>query len=145
MSLAIQNYAQSSKADANILKINNDEFIILHNKAANFSMKSKAAHKLIKIGKPATTKLIAALNDSSKVIMAHLILCHIWFKHVSFAGPKIVVTNSGDVLKYYLGEEKGEGLLISEIKNPDGSYKKFILPADLEKIKTYWNKKITKT
>ncbi|MEO6303759.1 MAG: hypothetical protein ABIP51_11375 [Bacteroidia bacterium] len=138
-------FAQSAKIDANIKKTDNSQFSILHQKEPGFSMKSSPAHKLIRIGKKATEKLIVALDDSSKVIMAHLILCHIWFAHVSFAGPKTVVTNNGDVFKYYLGEEKGEGLLISEIKKEDGTYIKYIEQKDLEKIKIYWNNKVTKS
>ncbi len=134
--------SQSKKIDNNIKKLDNNEFEIKHNGTPDFFMKSSAAKKLIKIGKPAVQKLIIALNDSTKTIMAHLVLCHICFKHVSFAGPKMISTDSDHINIYYLGEEKGEGLLISEIEKPKGTYRKFIQEKDLQKIKLYWTKKV---
>ncbi len=137
-----QSFAQSKKIDAYIKKIDNSQFSIVHGTAATFSMSSPAAFKLIKIGKRATAKLIMALNDSTKTIMAHLVLCHIYFKHVSFAGPKIVSNIDKDISKYYLGEEKGEGLIISETEISHTIYNKYIETKDLEKIKGYWQKKV---
>ncbi len=131
-------FAQSGKIDANIKNLNNNQFKIDHQNKGSFSAKSKAADKLVKIGKVSANKLIAALEDPEKTIMAHWTLCHIYFKHVSFAGPKKVSMADGDVLKYYLGEEKGEGLIISEV---EAAGKIYIEPKDLEKIKEYWNKK----
>jgi hypothetical protein len=133
--------AQSKKIDDNIKKLENSQFTIIHGDGPAFKMKSSAAHKLIKIGKTAAEKLILALNDSTKVIMAHLVLCHIWFKHASFAGPKKIITDNGDMNIYYLGEEKGEGLLISETKFTSENYKVFIQAKDLERIKIYWKNK----
>jgi hypothetical protein len=129
--------AQSKKIADNIAKLNNSQFIIDHNAKANFKMNSPAAMKLIRTGKKASDKLILTLDDADKVIMAHLILCHIYFSQVSFAGPKIFASDKGDINKYYLGEEKGEGLIISEFEN-----KKYIETSDLEKIKIYWTKKV---
>ena len=132
-----QNFAQSKKIADNIKNLDNSQFIIDHNVKAGFSMKSPAAMKLIKIGKPATEKLIAALNDPTKVIMVHLTLCHIYFKQATFAGPKIISIDGVEINKYFLGEEHGEGLIISEVSN-----RKYIQPGDLEKIKLYWTKKV---
>ncbi|MGZ3901694.1 MAG: hypothetical protein ACXVDC_15310 [Bacteroidia bacterium] len=134
------NFAQLRKADSYIQKLNNDQFVIDHSQKASFKMNSPAALKLIKIGKPATQKLINALADSSKTIMAQLVLSHIYFKHASFAGPKVLVTDKGDLSKYFLGEEKGVGLIISET-NIDGVYKMFVLDSDRAEIISYWKKK----
>jgi hypothetical protein len=136
-------FGQLRKADANIQKLNNDQFIIDHSQKASFKFKSNPALKLIKTGKPATDKLINALDDSTKTIMVHLVLCHIYFKQVSFAGPKVLVTDKGDLNKYYLGEEKGEGLVISET-NTDGKYSAFVLPGDRREIIEYWKLKLKK-
>jgi len=131
-------FAQSGKIDSYINKLDNSQFKIAHGSAATFSVNSPAAFKLIKKGKRAEKKLVAALSDSTKAIMAHWILCHIQFKTVSFAGPKTVFTSNGNLLKYYLGEEKGEGLIISE----NESHYLFVELKDLEKIKNYWTKKM---
>jgi len=134
---SFQNFPQSKRIADNIAKIDNSQFIIDHTTKANFTMKSPAAMKLIRMGKKASEKLILTLDDPNKGIMAHLILCHIYFKHVSFAGPKIFVSDTREINKYFLGQEKGEGLIVSEFEN-----KKYIEPSDLEKIKTYWAKKV---
>jgi hypothetical protein len=134
---------QTKKIESNIKKLNNNEFYIDHTKKASFSIKSSSAHKLIAIGKPATEKLIEALSDSTKVIMAHLVLCHIYLKLASFAGPKEQMKNDVTVYKYYLGEEKGEGLIISKIKTTSG-YNIYVEPKDREKIISYWKNKISK-
>lgn len=133
--------AQVRKIDSYIKKINNSQFVITHKHKSDFFTKSNAADKLIEIGKPATEKLILALNDSTKTIMAHLILCHIYFKYASFAGPKITVSNGEDVNKYFLGEEKGEGLIISESKI-NMTYKVYILPHDKSTVIEYWKSKV---
>ncbi len=132
-----ENFSQSKKIEDNIKKLDDTQFIIDHNIKAGFSIKSPAAMKLIKIGKPASGKLMAALDDPNKTIMAHLVLSHIYFKQVSFAGPKILLIDGVEINKYFLGEEHGEGLIIIEDSN-----KKYIQPGDLEKIKRYWLKKI---
>ena len=103
-------------------------------------MNSPEAMKLIKIGKPATQKLINALADSSKTIMAQLVLSHIYFKKASFAGPKVLVTNEGDLSKYFLGEENGSGLIISEA-NINGTYRMFVLDSDRQEIISFWKTK----
>lgn len=137
-------FGQLGKADAHIQKLNNSQFIIDHSQKASFHFESPAALKLIKTGKPATDKLIKALDDSTKTIMAHLVLCHIYFKHVSFAGPKVLVTDKGDLNKYYLGEEKGEGLVITET-NTERKYTAFVLPGDRQEIIEYWKGKLNKS
>src|ERR1043166_6728115 len=82
--------SQSSKKIASLIsELNNAQFIIDHSAKASFSYQSKAADKLMKIGSKAKKQLITALEDSSKTVMAQLVLSHIRFKQVSFAGPKI--------------------------------------------------------
>lgn len=133
-------YSQNRKTDSYIQKLDNSQFIINHQEKASFKMDSPAAMKLIKTGKPATGKLIAALSDTTKTIMAHLILCHIYFKHASFAGPKVMVTDNGDLYKYFLGEEKGQGLVLSET-NTNNVFRLFVTGDDRKEIIAYWKNK----
>lgn len=135
--------AQTNKIVSLIKDINNSQFCIIHNKRPTFEMHSKAALKLIAIGLPASKKLEEALSDSTKVIMAHLILCHIYFKVATFAGPKTNVINDKDVSNYFLGQKDEEGLIISEV-NDNGVYKNYIESKAVEKIMSYWKKKIIK-
>lgn len=135
--------SQSKKIEKNIALLNNSEFFIDHSVKAKFDVKSSAGKTLIKIGKPATEKLIEALNDSTKTIMAHWVLCHIYYRAVSFAGPKETTKGEISVYKYFLGQEKGEGLLISELKQ-NGTYHLYIESSDLITIKKYWQKKLIK-
>ncbi|MBA2613979.1 MAG: hypothetical protein H0U95_18595 [Bacteroidetes bacterium] len=136
-------FSQSKKIASLISELDNSQFTISHEAKATFSMHSKAAHKLIRIGKPATEKLILALSDSTKVIMAQLVLCHIYFNAATFAGPKVITVNNQHVSNYFLGQEKGEGLIISEIKN-NNVYTKYIEANDREIIITYWKNKAAK-
>ena len=133
-------YSQTKRIENNIIKLDNNQFIIDHSVKAMFSCKSSPARKLIGIGKPATQKLIEALNDPNKIIMAHLVLCHIYFNHVSFAGPKEQTKGDEIIYKYYLGQEKGEGLIISEIKSGT-NYKMYVEPKNVEEIIAYWKAK----
>lgn len=139
-SLSIASIAQNKRIESHIQKLDNSQFTIDHHSKATFSYNSQAANKLIKIGKRANSKLIEALNDPNKIIMAHFTLCHIYFKHVSFAGPKEQTKGEDIIYKYYLGEEKGEGLIISETKK-NGAYTVFIEPKDKEEILLYWKNK----
>lgn len=134
-------FSQKRKTDLYIEQLNNNQFIIDHSQKASFKMNSPAAFKLMKIGKSASEKLIKTLSDSSRIIMAHLVLSHIYFKKVSFAGPKTLVTNNGDMNKYFLGEEKAEGLVLTETTINE-SYQLFITPGDRDEIINYWKKKI---
>jgi len=134
-------FSQSKKTTSYIQQLDNTQFIIKHNAPASFDIKSKAMNKLVKTGKPAVEQLIMSLNDTSKTIMSHIVLCHIFFKHVSFAGPKYVSNEKQSIAKYYLGPEKGEGLIITEIKSKNGIYEKYITPEDRDKIIAYWKNK----
>lgn len=133
-------FAQFARVDTNIKKLNNNQFTIIHGDQPMFEMNSSAAMKLIKIGKHATGKLIVALEDSTKVIMAHLVLCHIYFNVATFAGPKEFIANDAQVSKYFLGQEKGQGLIISETKT-NGIYRIYIEPENLKSIIAYWKNK----
>ncbi|MEI8137665.1 MAG: hypothetical protein WCH21_10110 [Bacteroidota bacterium] len=133
-------FAQFARVDANIKKLNNNQFTIIHGDQPMFEMNSSAAMKLIKIGKKATVKLIVALEDSTKVIMAHIVLCHIYFNVATFSGPKEFIANDRQVSKYFLGQEKGEGLILSETKI-NGVYKIYIEEENLKKIIAFWKNK----
>lgn len=133
--------AQSWRVSSLIKKLNNNQFSIVHEEKANFMMNGRPAYKLIKIGKPATEKLITALSDTTKTIMAHLVLCHIYFKVATFAGPKVITVNDKHVSNYFLGQKDGEGLIISETKTND-NYKLFITLENLNSIVTFWKNKV---
>jgi hypothetical protein len=132
--------SQNSKVAELIKQLNNSQFVINHDEKAKFEVKSQSANKLIKKGKKAASQLISALDDPERIVMAHYVLCHIYHKHVSFAGPKVVSGEDANVYKYYLGEEKGEGLLISEIRK-SGNYRMYVEDKDVQKIKEYWKKR----
>lgn len=133
--------SQTKKTQALISELNDRQFIIDHQNRSTFHFNSKAANKLIRKGTKVSKELFTALSDTGKVIMAQLILCNIYFKKATFAGPKMVTENDEHVNKYFLGEENGEGLIISEIRK-NGTYYLFIRPADLEKTKEFWKKKL---
>jgi hypothetical protein len=132
--------SQNSKVAELIKQLDNNQFVINHDEKAKFEAKSPSADKLIRKGKKTASQLISALDDPERVIMAHFVLCHIYFKHVSFAGPKVVSGEDANIYKYYLGEEKGEGLIISETKK-GGNYRMYVEDKDVQKIKEYWKKR----
>lgn len=140
ISLLFQLSGQTSKINSQISKLDNSQFVIDHSEKASFKVKGSAAQKLIRIGKPATAQLIKALDDEQRNIMAQYVLCHIWYNMSTFAGPKLFVKDSLRVSKYFLGEEKGEGLVISETQT-NGIYKMYVREKDREEIKAYWKKK----
>jgi Holliday junction resolvase len=55
-----------------------------------------------------------------------------------------VIGETQDIFKYYLGEENGVGLIISEVKL-HGKHKIYVEPKDIETIQNYWKTKITNT
>ncbi len=132
--------AQFQSIDKLIKGLNNTQFLIDHDHKGTFRMESKEAKKLIEKGTKASCKLIKALDDKDKIIMAHLVLSHIYYKKVSFAGPKVYVGETQDVNKYFLGEENGKGLIISEVKE-HGKHKMYVEEQEREKIVEYWKKK----
>ncbi len=134
--------AQSKKIDLCIKALSNKDFIIDHDHKATFKVESKAAKKLLRIGRSANAKLIEALNDPDKNVIAHWALCQINFKTVTFAGPKSMHKDGEQVNMYYLGEEKGEGVVIFETKM-NGDYKLYFDKPQIEKITAYWQKKTT--
>lgn len=129
--------------DSYIKKLNNSQFTIYHDTKAHFSVNSTPANRLVKQGKGASEKLLKALNDKDKVIMVHYVLCQIYFNHVSFAGPKESTKEEHTVYKYYLGEEKGSGLIISETKK-NGNYNMYVEEEDIRIIHDYWKEKTGK-
>ncbi|MBL7922099.1 MAG: hypothetical protein JNJ40_17425 [Bacteroidia bacterium] len=136
-------FAQIPSTNSLIKKLDNRQFTILHTEKASFSMNSKPAIQLIKRGTSISQKLISALNDTTKTIMAHLVLCHIYFKVATFAGPKIVMQNDKEIFKYFLGQKDGEGLIISEMKEAN-THKMYLEEKDRAAIITYWKDKTSK-
>ncbi len=136
-------FAQIPSTASLIKKLNNSQFTIMHSEKASFTMNSKPALQLMKRGISISQKLIIALNDTSKTIMAHLVLCHIYFKVATFAGPKSVIQNDKEIFKYFLGQKDGEGLIISEIKVAD-TYKMYLEEKDRAAIINYWKDKTSK-
>lgn len=136
-------FAQIPGTNSLIKKLENKQFIIVHGDKASFTFENKPALQLIKRGPSVSEKLLAALNDPNKTIMAQLVLCNIYFKIATFAGPKTITENDKHVSKYFLGEKDGEGLLISEIKEGN-SYKIYVEEKDRQLIIEYWKKKISK-
>lgn len=135
--------AQSKKIDQCIKALSNKDFIIDHDHKATFKVESKAAKKLLRIGRSANAKLIETLSDPDKSVIAHWALCQINFHVVTFAGPKTMLKDGEEVNVYFLGEEKGEGFVIYENKK-NGDHKLYFDKPQIEKITTYWQKK-TKT
>lgn len=136
-------FAQIPSTNSLIKKLDNSQFTIMHSEKASFSMNSKPAMQLIKRGTSISQKLIIALNDSTKTIMAHLVLCHIYFKVATFAGPKSVMQNDKEIFKYFLGQKDGEGLIISEIKEAN-IYKMYLEEKDRAAIINYWKDKTSR-
>jgi len=136
-------FAQIPTTNSLIKKLDNKQFIIVHGDKVTFTFQNKPAIQLIKRGTSVSEKLLAALNDPNKTIMAQLVLCHIYFKVATFAGPKTITENDKHVSKYFLGEKNGEGLLISEVKEGN-SYKIYVEEKDRLLMLEYWKKKITK-
>lgn len=92
---------------------------------------------LVKIGKPATNKLIAALSDISKTVIAHIILTQIWGnnKNKNYFSVKYIYkdcdqlvgthyTYNGLVWEWFSGKEDA------------------IRQSEVEKIKKYWTAKL---
>ena len=131
---------QFANVDATIKKLDNSQFTIVHGDKPLFTMKSQPFVKLKKAGKRAVLKLILALEDSTKVIMAHLTLCHIYFNVATFAGPKVKTVNDKNVYYYFLGQQNADGLIISETKT-NGVYRTYIEPENLKAIISYWKTK----
>lgn len=136
-------FAQIPSTNSLIKKLDNKQFTIIHGEKSLFIMNSKPAIQLIKRGTSISQKLITALNDTTKTIMAHLVLCHIYFKVATFAGPKSVMQNDKEIFKYFLGQKDGEGLIISEIKETN-IYKMYLEEKDRATIINYWKDKTSK-
>ena len=134
-------FGQIPGTNSLIKKLNNNQFEIIHEQKASFTMNSPAALKLIKRGPAISEKLVVALSDSTKTIMAHLVLCHIYFGVATFAGPVIVTENDKHVSKYFLGKKDGEGMMISQEKD-NNVYKTFVLKTDRDVMISYWKDKI---
>ncbi len=101
-------------------------------------MKSLSADSLIKIGKPATEKLITVLNDTSKGIIAHYILSSIWYdeRKIKVQPDSLQIRNSQDEgkgrvniidgLKYYYKAEIGSYAEKEELDRNKKEWQNFI-------------------
>lgn len=98
-------------------------------------MFSPAGDSLIKIGRPATDKLILLLSDTAKGIIAHFILSNIWSDKLQKAGQPLAsnVHQVDDDTTAVLG------ILYTDFTfYQDNSNRNFARQADLDKNKKRW-------
>ncbi|MGE0568657.1 MAG: hypothetical protein AB7O73_11965 [Bacteroidia bacterium] len=127
----------------NIEKLNDGQFAINHENKAMFSINDKYAKKLVRKGKKINKTLIDNLNDSTKTIMLHWVLCQINFGKVSFAGPKEITINESRINQYFLGKKEDQGLLIYSLRK-NGNYQDYVSKANREEILNYWQSYLNK-
>ena len=78
---SFSSFAQSDKIDSLINEIANKNVIDDGDYVgAKITLRGNAVDALLKIGKPASNKLVNVLTDSTKGIIAHCILTWIWGK-----------------------------------------------------------------
>lgn len=92
--------------------------------------------ELVRIGKPATGKLVAALSDSRKTVIAHIILTEIWGEKSAnhFFSTKYIYRNCNQLVGWHYIHNG----LVWEWYSGSGDS---IRPAEVEKIKQYWKEK----
>lgn len=98
--------------------------------------KSPLIDSLIQIGKPATVKLIAVLDDTGKGITAHYILSSIWYneRKIKIDSDSLQIGNSQD-------EGKGMSILIDGLKYYyKGKIGFYAEKHELERNKKEWQK-----
>jgi hypothetical protein len=76
--LSFASFGQRQSIDTFISRITNQQVVVMMQYVWYPKMFSPAGDSLIKIGKPATDKLIPLLSDTSKGIIVHYILSNIW-------------------------------------------------------------------
>ncbi len=81
--------AQSDNIETLIKDINNDQLSWICNYGCSLYLNSAAADSLIKIGKPATEKLINYLDDRERGIITHYILSNIWIKKIELSSSAL--------------------------------------------------------
>lgn len=93
--------------------------------------------KLVAIGKAATLPLIAALEDESKTVIAHIILTQIW----ATGTAKYTFGSMGirADCKDWIGTHHVYNGLVWEYLSED--HKDHVRPAEIQKIKAYWKAK----
>lgn len=89
MFYSLTTFGQTRKINSLIDSINNKQVGIAMQYVWYPVMKSSSGNSLVKIGKSATKKLIAVLNDTTKGIIAHFILSTIWSEDLKKAGWKV--------------------------------------------------------
>jgi len=87
--LSFVSLGQKQSIDKFISRLDNQQIAIVMQYAWYPKMVSPAGDSLIKIGKPATEKLISLLSDTSKGIIAHYILSNIWADKLRRTGQEL--------------------------------------------------------
>ena len=98
----------------------------------------KETEALIKIGKPATPRLIQALRDPQRAVAAHLTLIEIWDDWDSRKSSFEMVM---------VGEDRGSrreagAIAWTSWKDKSGVYHSVVEEADREKARAYWCGKV---
>ena len=99
--------AQDAQIDSLIQKLNNSQICLDGNYVgALICLRDGPALELYKIGKPTTKKLISILDDSTKGILAHIILSKIWqqdeLPHVVFNEKKSIAVFNYNKLSFFV-------------------------------------------
>lgn len=92
---------------------------------------------LVEVGMPATAKLIAALSDSSKTVIAHIILTRIWDNNAS--KNSLLTTYIYQNCSRLIGWHQAYNGLVWEWFSDRGNA---IRKSEIEKIKGFWLQKI---
>ena len=95
--------------------------------------------ELVQIGKPATNKLIDALDDSSKTVIAHIILTQIWSNknEKNYFSTKYVYKDCNQLVGWHY---VFNGLVWDWTSETGETIKQ----SEINKIRTYWTDKLIK-
>ena len=106
--ISSQIFSQTENINTIVSQIDNNHFRVNHTgRLWNLEFHSKPGLQLINIGKHATTELIQTLDDSTKAIIAHYILCKIWLDTLSYSNEwnryetDTIIDYSFNNLKFY--------------------------------------------
>ena len=93
--------------------------------------------ELVKIGKPATEKLIKVLPDKNKTVIAHIILTQIWSDNIAkiYFSTKYIYNNCNELIGWH---NIYNGLVWEWYSGKDDS----IIQVEIDKIENYWTKKL---
>ncbi|HEX2535096.1 MAG TPA: hypothetical protein VHK69_15230 [Chitinophagaceae bacterium] len=133
--LSLTGWGQSQNVDSLIGQINDQQVVVRTQYVWFPQMFSPAGDQLIKIGKPATGKLVPLLNDTSKGIIVHYLLAHIWREELGNAGQTL-----GSSV-YHLSKDTAAtlGILFTDfIFYQDGKQVNFSSQAHLDSNRQRW-------